>query len=138
MSEKVKLFITVTALTFAQLVTGPLLAVAAALALPDPNYHALAVTGGIAAAGAFIASLAAGFYALKVGRAVTAIQKAWRTLFEGVGQVLSGIVINQAGDIIALPKLIAPLLIGVVLSAGVTWLQNLHQPPPLPPVPPSG
>jgi hypothetical protein len=126
---KLKTFAVVFALTFAQLMVGPLLAVTAALALVNPNYETIVLTLTLASIGAAIASAAAAFYSLAKGRATTGIQKALRTLFEGVGQTLSAIVISTLGDVVALPRLLVPLLIGVVVAALVTYVQNLAPSP---------
>lgn len=128
--NRLHIWLSVFALTLAQLMVGPLLAVVAAVQVAPgttPNYHAIVVLLGISTLSAVLLSVAAAFYALSSrGQAMTAFQKALRTLFEGVGQTLSSVVLNTVNDVVSLPRLLVPLLIGVIVAAGVTYLQNLR------------
>jgi hypothetical protein len=124
--------------TVAALAVGPLAAAAAAVAIANPNYRTVAIGLALALFGALVGGLVAVLQTAASGRSMTATGRALRTLFQGVAQILAGIVYNSVADLVSLPKVIAPLLIGVVLSAGVSYLQNIGSSvPPSPAVAPN-
>lgn len=80
----------------------------------------LALIGGLLAAG----------YAYVQSPAVTALEKAVRSLIQYLLGAVGAVAINSFADLVALPKLLIPALIGAVLAFLVTYFSNQGTVPP--------
>jgi len=109
--------------TFAQLAAAALLAVQGVDFLAgDVVNNATAL--GLALLMAFIGALIAVLWAFAGTPAVTAIQKAVRSAAQALAGGLGAIALNEASDLLSLPKVIVGVLVSVVLAFAITYFQN--------------
>jgi len=108
--------------TFAQLATGVM---AAALVVDwTTEWKASATTVGLGLLTALVGGLVAAGHAYVRTPAVSAVQKATRSLVQFVVAGAGVLAFNQVSDVIAVRNLAVPLAIGAVLSFALTFFQN--------------
>lgn len=68
--------------------------------------------------------LVALFWLVAQGPAGTRLAKAIRSAAEKAAVGLGALVVNEVADIVALPRLLVPVAVGVVGAFAITWLMN--------------
>lgn len=91
-----------------------------------------AETAGLGVLLAAIGALIAAGYAYVRSPATTALQKALRSGLQFLLGGASALVINTWADIVSVPSVLVPTVIGAVLAFLITYLQNQPAPPPSP------
>jgi hypothetical protein len=109
--------------TFAQLAAAALLAVQGVDFLAgDVVNNATAL--GLALLMAFIGAVIAVLYAFARSPAVSALDKALRSAAQALAGGLGALILNEAADLLALPKFLLGLAVTVVLAFAITYFQN--------------
>jgi hypothetical protein len=115
--------------TFAGLATATLLA-AQGYDWASGDYRAKIAQLGFGLLLALIGGLVAAGWAYVKSPAVTVLEKSVRSLVQYLLGAVGAVVINTTADLVTLPKLLVPGIIGAVLAFGLTYFSNQGTVPP--------
>jgi uncharacterized membrane protein YeaQ/YmgE (transglycosylase-associated protein family) len=115
--------------TFASLATATLVA-AQGYDWASGDYRAKVAQLGFGLLLAVIGAAVAAGWAFVQTPAVTAIDKAVRSLVQYLLGAVGAVVINSFADFVALPKLLVPAIIGAVIAFALTYFSNQGTVPP--------
>lgn len=116
--------------TFAQLATAALLAVQGLDWATSNGLKSNGIALGLALLLALIGALGAVLWSYASQPAVTAMEKALRSAAQALAGVLGAVVLNEAADLIALPKFLIGSVATVILAFAVTYFSNQGTVPP--------
>lgn len=114
--------------TFAGLATATLVAAQGYDWATDYKTNAKQLAFGLLLAA--IGALIAAGWAYVNSPSVTALEKAVRSLVQYILGAVGAVVINSFADLVALPRLLIPALIGAVIAFGLTYFANQGTVPP--------
>lgn len=115
--------------TFAALATATLVA-AQGYDWASGDYKTKVAQLGFGLLLALIGALTAAGWAYVRSPAVTALDKAIRSLVQYLLGAVGAVVINSFADLVSLPKLLVPAIIGAVIAFGLAYFSNQGTVPP--------